>query len=64
MSIAVRNPLLRSVIWLAESVALTASFIANIVVPRMMVVIAIATSSSTSVKPRSERPRSVASRLP
>ena len=48
----VRRPALRLLSMAAESVALIASFIATMVVPRMMVVIPIATSSSISVNPR------------
>ena len=55
MSMAVRSPLFRSVICVAESVALIASFIASIVEPRMTVVTAMEMSSSTSVNPRSRR---------
>ena len=50
-SMAVRRPLFISVICLADSVALMASVIAAIVAPRITVVMAIVTSSSTRVKP-------------
>ena len=52
-SIPVRRPLFSVVICVAESVALTASPMAAMVAPRMTVVIARDTISSTSVKPRS-----------